>query len=205
MGTTALWRRHKQQMNPQQQITDLFNDSIAVKTAALPLLAPRIVTAAATLIQCLQQGGKILSCGNGGSAGDAQHFSSELLNRFEKNRRGLPAIALTTDSSTVTSIANDDHYDRIFARQVEALGQPGDCLLAITTSGNSPNILQSVTAAQRQDMSVIALTGRDGGQLAPLLRDTDHELRVPAERTARIQEVHLLVIHCLCALIDQAF
>ncbi len=192
-------------MDALSSITALFEESIAVKTAALPILAPKLVTAGAQLVQCLQQGGKVLSCGNGGSAGDAQHFAAELLNRFETERKGLPAVALTTDSSTLTSIANDYHYDKIFARQVLALGREGDILLAISTSGNSPNVVQAIHSAHEVGMSVIALTGRDGGAMAGLLTAKDHELRVPAERTARIQEVHLLLIHCLCYAVDRAF
>ena len=153
--------------------------------------------------ECLLANRKILSCGNGGSAADAQHFSSELLNRFERERPGLPAIALTTDSSTLTSIANDYSYEEIFSKQVRALGQPGDILLAISTSGNSPNIVQAIGAASERDMCVIALTGRDGGKMAGNYRQGDVEIRVNAESTARIQEVHLLLIHCLCDLIDQ--
>src|SRR5690606_38302189 len=155
------------------------------------------------MARSLQQEGKILTCGNGGSAADAQHFSSELLNRFEMERPGLPAVALTTDSSTLTSIANDYHYNDIFAKQVRALGQASDVLLAISTSGNSANVVAAVEAAHERDMHVVALTGRDGGQIAPVMDEGDVEIRVPAAVTARIQEVHLLVIHCLCDLIDQ--
>jgi D-sedoheptulose 7-phosphate isomerase len=186
-----------------QRVNQLFTASIAVKTAAQPIVAPQIVQAAALLVQCLRTSGKILSCGNGGSAGDAQHFSSEMLNRFEKTRPGLPAIALTTDTSTLTSIANDYQFEFIFARQIYALGRAGDVLLAISTSGNSPNVLKAVTAAQRQQMSVIALTGNQGGQMRNLLQSGDIEICVPHHSTARIQEVHLLIIHCLCDLIDE--
>jgi len=145
---------------------------------------------------------KVLVCGNGGSAADAQHFSAELLNRFERERPGLPAISLTTDSSTLTSIANDYHFDDVFAKQVRALGQPGDVLLGITTSGNSPNILRAVQAAHERDMLVIALNGRNGGELGNLLRGDDVNICVHGPTTARIQEVHGLIIHCLCDLID---
>lgn len=155
------------------------------------------------MTDCLLNNGKILSCGNGGSAGDAQHFSAEMLNRFEMERPGLPAMALTTDSSTLTSIANDYCYDDIFSKQVRALGQPGDCLLAISTSGNSENVLRAVQAAHERGVQVVALTGRDGGKMAGIYREDDVEIRVPATATARIQEVHLLVIHCLCDLIDR--
>jgi D-sedoheptulose 7-phosphate isomerase len=145
---------------------------------------------------------KVLSCGNGGSAADAQHFSSEMLNRFEMERPGLPAIALTTDSSTITSIANDYQFEDIFSKQIRALGQPGDILLAISTSGNSTNIINAIQAAHDRDMVVVALNGRDGGMISDLLINQDVEIRVPAMSTARIQEVHILIIHCLCDLID---
>jgi len=180
-----------------------FQNSIETKQAALESLPEIISQAAETMINALKNGHKILSCGNGGSAADAQHFSSELLNRFEKERPALPAIALTTDSSTLTSIANDYQYDYIFARQIEALGQSGDILLGITTSGNSANITRAVEAARKNGLTCIILTGKDGGKLASLLLENDIEIRVPAHRTARIQEVHLTVIHCLCDAIDQ--
>lgn len=178
-----------------------FLDSVAVKQASIGL-APKIVQAAGMMTRCLLEDGKILSCGNGGSAADAQHFSSELLNRFELERPGLPAVALTTDSSTLTSIANDYSFVDVFAKQVRALGQPVDVLLAISTSGNSENVLRAIRAAHERGVKVVALTGRDGGSIASTLIASDIEIRVPAERTARIQEVHLLVIHCLCDLID---
>jgi D-sedoheptulose 7-phosphate isomerase len=146
--------------------------------------------------------GKILSCGNGGSAADSQHFSSELLNRFEMERPGLPAMALTTDASTVTSISNDYSYEEIFSKQVRALGKPEDVLLGISTSGNSENVCRAIAAAHERGMTVVALSGRDGGRMAAMFSGDDVEIRVPAARTARIQEVHLLVIHCLCDLID---
>lgn len=190
-------------MDPHERIIQHFHESIETKQRAIDQLTPRIVEAAESLARCLQEDGKVLSCGNGGSAGDAQHFSSELLNRFEMERPGLPAIALTTDSSTITSIANDYCYRDIFAKQVRALGQNGDVLLAISTSGNSDNVVAAIEAAHERGVRVVALTGRDGGAMAPLLKDGDVEIRVPAQVTARIQEVHLLVIHCLCDLIDQ--
>jgi D-sedoheptulose 7-phosphate isomerase len=186
----------------QERIRQLFEHSIETKRASLELLTPAIEIAAMRMAQCLLSEKKILSCGNGGSAGDAQHFSSEMLNRFERERPGLPAVALTTDASTVTSIANDYHFDEIFSKQVRALGQADDVLLAISTSGNSPNVINAVDAAHAKGMHVIALTGKDGGRLADHLRDDDVEIRVPASATARVQEVHLLVIHCLCDLID---
>ncbi len=178
-----------------------FRDSIAVKEAAI-VLAPSIAAAAAAMTRSLLEDGKILACGNGGSAADAQHFSSELLNRFELERPGLPALALTTDSSTLTSIGNDYAFVEVFAKQVRALGQPADVLLAISTSGNSENVLRAIHAAHERGLKVVALTGRDGGAIADALEPKDIEIRVPAERTCRIQEVHLLAIHCLCDLID---
>lgn len=184
------------------RITQNFNDSIATKQRALELLGAPIARAAGVCIEALLSDGKILSCGNGGSAGDAQHFSSEMLNRFERERPGLPAIALTSDSCTLTSIANDYHYSEVFARQVRALGKRGDVLLAISTSGNSENVVRAVAAAQERGLRVVALTGRDGGALAYALAAEDVEIRVPSQSTARIQEVHLLAIHCLCDLID---
>lgn len=189
-------------MDLHARITQHFNDSIQAKQQALNTVAPGIAHAAEAITRALLNDRKILACGNGGSAADAQHFSSELLNRFEMERPGLPAIALTTDSSTLTSIANDYQFEDIFAKQVRALGQPGDVLLAISTSGNSPNIVSAAHAAHDREMTVVALTGRDGGLMSDLLIDQDVEIRVPALSTARIQEVHILVIHCLCDLID---
>jgi len=191
-------------MTAIDRITEHFADSIAVKQKAADALPTLIAKAAERMVDALRQEGKILSCGNGGSAGDAQHFSAELLNRFEMERPGLPAVALTTDSSTLTAIANDYDYNQIFSKQVAALGQSQDCLLAISTSGNSPNVLAAINAAHEKSMTVIALTGRDGGTIGAALKGNDVELRVPDERTARIQEVHLVVIHCLCDAIDQA-
>ncbi len=178
-----------------------FRESVAVKQAS-ETLAPQIAKAAQLMVQSLLNDGKVLSCGNGGSAADAQHFSAELLGRFERERAGLPAVALTTDSSTLTAIANDYGYENVFAKQVRALAQPHDVLLAISTSGNSENVLRAITTAHDRDLKVVALTGRDGGTIARSLNSEDVELRVPAERTCRVQEVHLLIIHCLCDLID---
>lgn len=186
-----------------QHIRERFEASIEVKQRSLEILPPFIEQASIRLCDALRNGHKVLSCGNGGSAADAQHFSSELLNRFEANRTGLPAIALTTDSSTITSIANDYDYEHIFARQISSLGLPGDCLLAISTSGNSPSITAAVKAAHSRGMWVIALTGKDGGELATTLENTDFEIRIPAKSTACIQESHLLVIHCLCSVIER--
>jgi len=189
-------------MDLTQRVTDLFIESINTKKDAVGPLAPKIAVASELILQCFVNGGKVLTCGNGGSAGDAQHFSSEMLNRFEMERPSLPAIALTTDTPTITAIANDYHYNEIFSKQIRALGQTDDILMAISTSGNSANLLTAIDAAHERDMRVIAMTGRDGGSLSSLLTDNDIEIRVPADSTARIQEVHLLVIHCLCDLID---
>jgi D-sedoheptulose 7-phosphate isomerase len=180
-----------------------FAESMDVKQRSAQRILPDIGRGAALMTACLARGGKILACGNGGSAADSQHFAAELLNRFERERRGLPAIALSTDTSTLTSIANDYSFDQVFSKQVLALGAPGDCLLAISTSGNSSNVLEAVNAAHERGMSVVALTGRDGGRIAALLTEKDAEIRVPSDRTARIQEVHLLAIHCLCDAIDR--
>ena len=184
------------------RINKNFQDSISTKQMAAEILAEPISRSAQIITRCFLNGGKVLSCGNGGSAGDAQHFSSEMLNRFEMERPGLPAVALTTDSSTVTSIANDYHYDQIFSKQVTALGHAGDVLLAISTSGNSENVNQAIDAAHDRDMIVIALDGKSGGEMAERLSLDDVEIRVPSDSTARIQEVHLLAIHCICDLVD---
>jgi D-sedoheptulose 7-phosphate isomerase len=154
------------------------------------------------MVASLLAGGKIMTCGNGGSAADSQHFAAELLNRFEKERPPLAAVALTTDTSTLTSIANDYSYDQVFAKQVRALGHPSDVLLAISTSGNSPNVVEAIRAAHEREVRVVALTGKGGGAIGPLLNETDVHICVPADRTSRIQEVHLLTLHCLCDGID---
>ena len=179
-----------------------FGDSARLKMETMDVLADPIAQAAEMMSQCLLAEGKILACGNGGSAADAQHFSSELINRFEMERPGLAAVALTTDSSILTSIANDYEFSQIFSKQVTALGKAGDVLLAISTSGNSRNVLEAIRAAHARDMLVVALTGGSGGQISELLRDEDIHICVPATSTARIQEVHLLTIHCLCDGID---
>jgi len=189
-------------MDAESRVRAHFSESIATKQAAAEQLKDSIPAAGRLMTDALLDDGKILSCGNGGSAGDSQHFSSELLNRFERERPGLPAVALTTDTSTLTSIANDYSYEDIFAKQIRALGRQNDVLLAISTSGNSENVCRAIVAAHERGMRVVALTGRDGGRMAGLLDGEDVEIRVPASRTARIQEVHLLVIHCLCDLID---
>ncbi len=184
------------------RIAGHFQASAQTQLNVAAALAPAIEAAARHMVHCLAQGGKILVCGNGGAAADAQHFASKMINRFEQERPGLAAIALTADTSTLTSIANDYAYEQVFARQVKALGQPGDILLAISTSGNSHNVLQAVAAAHSRSMPVIALTGRSGGGLAEQMQDDDVFLCVPVESTARIQEVHLLIIHCLCDAVD---
>ena len=189
-------------MDIELRIRNHFLDSIETKRNALEELIIPIKHAANCISDSLLNEGKILSCGNGGSAGDAQHFSAELLNRFEIERPGLPAVALTTDSSTLTAIANDYEYDQIFSKQILALGTNRDVLLAISTSGNSSNIVKAVQAAHERNMQVLSLTGNKGGKLAKLLKGDDIEIRVPSDRTARIQEIHLLVIHCLCDIID---
>jgi D-sedoheptulose 7-phosphate isomerase len=189
-------------MDLTTRIKRIFNDSVEIKLQSAEILAPMIAAAAEQLTACLLNEGKILICGNGGSAADAQHFASELLNRFEMERPGLPAISLTTDASTLTSIANDYRFEDIFAKQIRALGQAGDTLILISTSGRSANIIAAVQAAHDRGMTVIALSGRDGGEMATTLLEQDIEIRVPALSTARIQEVHIVVIHCLCDLID---
>jgi len=190
-------------MNPTDRVSSLFRDSIANLEAAIEPLAGPVAEAAGLLARALVNGGKILVCGNGGSAADAQHFTSELLNRFETERPGLPAVALTTDASTLTSIANDYDYGEVFSRQVHALGRPGDVLFAITTSGNSANITRALQAAHQKGMTCVALNGRDGGEAALMLARGDVNVVAPGASTARVQEVHGLVIHCICDLIDR--
>ena len=189
-------------MNLLGRITRHFEDSARAKLAAIEWLAAPVAEAVHAMTECLLNNGKILACGNGGSAADAQHFAAELVNRFEMERPPLAAVALTTDSSVLTSIGNDYDYNQIFSKQVLALGQAGDVLLAISTSGNSPNVLAAVTAAHERDVRVVALTGKGGGKIAELLSQNDVHLCVPADSTARIQEIHLLVLHCLCDGID---
>ncbi len=187
----------------EARVAELFQDSAALKATLAPQMPAAIAAAGDRMTTALLAGNKIMSCGNGGSAGDAQHFSGEMLNRFEMERPGLPAIALSTDCSTLTAIGNDYSFDEIFSKQVQALGQAGDLLLAISTSGNSANIIKAVQAAHNRDMTVVALSGRDGGALVSELAEGDLELRVPSTSTPRIQEVHILIIHCLCDLIDR--
>jgi len=189
-------------MDIATRIHQQFTDSAHLKLQALEVLAEPIALAAERMVASLMNEGKIMACGNGGSAADSQHFSSELLNRFERERPGLAAIALTTDSSTLTSIANDYDYEEVFSKQVRALGQPRDLLLAISTSGNSRNVLEAVHAAHEREIGVVALTGNGGGQIAEALAPGDVHICVPSGVTARIQEVHLLTLHCLCDAID---
>ncbi len=189
-------------MDLNERVIKNFNESIRTSTDAATAVAATVVAAAATMTEALLSDRKILACGNGGSAADAQHFSSEMLNRFETERPGLPAIALTADGPTLTSVANDYAYEQVFAKQILALGQPGDILFVITTSGNSANLIRAVEAARERDMLCIALNGQDGGELASLLQDKDINICVSGPSTARVQEVHIIVIHCLCDLID---
>lgn len=184
------------------RIRENFSESIQTKINAADSILPAIGAGCEKTLQCLLDGNKILSCGNGGSACDALHFSSEMLNRYKYERPSLPAIALTADIATLTSIANDYHFNEVFAKQIRALGQPGDILLAISTSGNSTNILHAIKAAHDREMIVIALTGVDGGKIPGILQENDIEIRVPSIDTARIQETHLLIIHCLCDIVD---
>jgi D-sedoheptulose 7-phosphate isomerase len=189
-------------MSLQDRIISLFTDSIQVKQDTMANLCGHIEYAAQKIVQILVNDKKILTCGNGGSAGDAQHFASEMVNRFERERPALPVISLTTDTLTLTSIANDYHYDEVFAKQIRALGQSGDLLMVYSTSGHSANVIRAVKTAHDKNMAVIALTGKDGGGLATVLTEFDIEIRVPSQSTARVQEVHLLITHCLCDLID---
>ena len=185
----------------QERVQTQFRQSIELVRAS-QALAPTIVEAGRTLASCLADGGKILCCGNGGSAADAQHFSGELLGRFESERPGLAAVTLSTDTSALTAIANDYAYADVFSKQVRALGRKGDALFAITTSGNSENVVRAVKTAQDRGIRVVALTGRDGGAMAEILSADDIEIRVAGQRTSRIQEVHGLIIHCICDLVD---
>ena len=185
-----------------KRVSEHFRDSAQTKLDAIELLALPIAQAIEAMVGSLLNNGKILACGNGCSAADAQHLAAELVGRFEVERHELAAIALTTDTSIISAIANDYGYKMVFAKQVRALGQPGDVLLAISTSGNSPNVIEAITAAHANDLRVVALTGKGGGAIADILQETDVHICVPAERTSRIQETHLLTIHCLCDGID---
>jgi D-sedoheptulose 7-phosphate isomerase len=189
-------------MTLNDRIRQQFTDSAQTKLAAVDTMAAPIAAAVEAMVAAIRAGGKIMACGNGGSAGDSQHFAAELLNRFEKERGPLPGLALTTDTSTLTSIANDYRYEEVFSKQVRGLGKKGDVLLAISTSGNSPNVMEAIKAAHEIGIRVVALTGKGGGKMTAMLAADDIHLCVPADRTARIQEVHLLTIHCLCDGID---
>ena len=186
----------------EQRIEQQFIDSADLKYQSAQTLSKPIAAAVGALLMCVTGGGKVMACGNGGSAADAQHFAAEFVGRFERERPELGAIALSTDSSIITAIANDYNFDQIFSKQVRALGQPGDVLLVISTSGNSRNVLAAIEAAHERDLIVVALTGKGGGKITQLLRETDVHICVPHDRTARIQEVHLLVLHCLCDGVD---
>jgi D-sedoheptulose 7-phosphate isomerase len=186
----------------EQRIEQQFIDSADLKYQAAQVLSKPIASAIQAILACVTSGGKVLVCGNGGSAADAQHFAAEFVGRFERERPELGAIALSTDSSILTAIANDYDFDQIFSKQVRALGQSGDVLLAISTSGNSKNILKAIEAAHQREMTVVALSGKGGGKMGASLRETDVHICVPHDRTARIQEVHLLVLHCLCDGVD---
>ena len=187
-----------------QRILGHFHESAELKIQAAAARAQPIAQAVELMFTALSNGNKILACGNGGSAADCQHFAAELVGRFERERLPLPALALTTDTSIITAVANDYHYRDIFAKQVQAFGQAGDVLLAISTSGNSANVLAAIEVALERDMRIVALTGKDGGQIGKLITDADVHICVPHTRTVRIQEVHLLTIHCLCDGIDVA-
>jgi D-sedoheptulose 7-phosphate isomerase len=186
----------------EQRIQQQFFDSADLKYAAAEVLAKPIADAVSAVVGSITAGGKVLTCGNGGSAADAQHFAAEFVGRFERERPGLAAIALTTDSSILTAIGNDYDFNSIFSKQVQALGAPGDVLLAISTSGNSNNVIAAIEAAHAKEMVVIAMTGHKGGKIRELLTETDVLICVPHDRTARIQEVHLLTLHCLCDAVD---
>jgi phosphoheptose isomerase len=189
-------------MNPERLVRDHFSESTQIATATVEAIGNRIAQAATRAVQTLENGGKILICGNGGSASDAQHFAAELVCRYEHDRKALGAIALTADTAVLTAAANDYDFSQIFSRQVEALGNPGDLLVAITTSGQSDNVNFAVKTALETDLHVIALTGKDGGKLGPLIAKQGFELRVPSEVTARIQEAHGIIIHCICNVVE---
>ena len=189
-------------MNLANHIRTHFEESIELKRRMAESLAPDIARAGEALAKALQGGHKVLACGNGGSAADSQHFAAEIVGRFERERPGMPAVALTTDTSALTAIANDYSFDVVFAKQVEALGRDGDFLLGISTSGNSKSVVEAMDSAHKRGMHVIALTGRDGGAMAKKLAPGDFHLNVAHPRTMRVQEVHLLVIHCLCEVVD---
>ncbi len=186
----------------EQRIEQQFIDSADLKYQSAQVLSKPIAAAVHAILASVTSGNKVLACGNGGSAADAQHFAAEFVGRYERERPELGAIALTTDSSIITAIANDYDFSVIFSKQVRALGVAGDVLLALSTSGNSENVLVAIEAAHEREMTVVALTGRGGGKIKQALRETDVHICVPHERTARIQEVHALVIHCICDGVD---
>ncbi len=189
-------------VNIENRIKRHFQDSVETKQRVAVALTPRIAAASQLMVESLKQGGKILACGNGGSAGDSQHFAAELIGRFEREREELAAIALTTDSSILTAVANDYSFDEIFSKQVRGLGKTGDVLFAISTSGNSKNVVAAIEAAHLKGMHVVGMTGRNGGKVASLMKSSDVLLNVDSQVTTRIQEVHLLTLHCLCDAID---
>ncbi len=189
-------------MDILERIRAHFADSAQLKLASVDALAPAIARAAALMTDCLLADRKILACGNGGSASDAQHFAAEMVGRYDRERPELPAISLSTDTSILTAVANDYDFGQVFARQVRALGRSGDVLLAISTSGNSANVIAAVDAAHEREMRIVALTGKGGGRLGELITSDDVHLCVPNSITARIQEVHILTIHCICDAID---
>ncbi|MBT8519164.1 phosphoheptose isomerase [Polynucleobacter paneuropaeus] len=184
------------------RVSQHFLDSIAVKQEAEKILPAAVAQGVIAMTHCLQSGGKVMACGNGGSAADAQHFAAELIGRFERERQELAAIALTTDSSILTAVGNDYSYDEVFSKQVRGLGKPGDILLGISTSGNSKNVVKAIEAAKKLGMKIIALTGNGGGKIASLLDSSDVHLCAPSTRTARIQETHLVLLHSLCDGVD---
>jgi D-sedoheptulose 7-phosphate isomerase len=188
----------------KQRTLDHFQESARLKTEAASVLADPITAAVELMFTALSNGNKILACGNGGSAADSQHFAAELVGRFERERLPLPAMALTTDTSIMTAVGNDYSFKEIFSKQVQAFGQNGDVLLAFSTSGNSENVLAAIEVALERDMRVVALTGKGGGKIGKSLTEADVHICVPHDRTARIQEVHLLAIHCICDGIDVA-
>ena len=190
-------------MNLAERLKGHFEASIQAKRDTQAVMLPVLLQASQHLATQLKNGKKVLACGNGGSAADSQHFAAELTGRYERERPGLAGIALTTDTSALTAIGNDYSYDVVFSKQVHALGQAGDVLLAISTSGNSGNVVKAIEAAHERKMSIIALTGKDGGKIARQLKPGDFELRAQAKVTARIQEVHLVFLHCLCDAIDE--
>ncbi|WP_299733062.1 phosphoheptose isomerase [uncultured Endozoicomonas sp.] len=186
-----------------ERITQHFSDSIDAKIRSADALPPVIAEAAEMMVQSLLSEGKVMACGNGGAAGDAQHFVSELLNRFDRERPALPALSLCADSMTMSSIANDSSFNDVYSKQIRALGQEGDILLVVSAHGNCPNMVKAIQAAHDRNINVVALTGKDGGDMSRLLHPEEVEIRVPDNNPHRIQEVHTLIIHCLCDLIDE--